>query len=78
MPWLSLAIALLKIANSIFSWYKEQSLIDEGHQQVIAEEAQKTLGMTARGRVLLEKINAKSDADVDADLRGLEPPSPAG
>lgn len=73
--WLSLAIALLKFANSIFSWYKERSLINQGYEQAIAEEAQKTLAMTTRGKALLEKINAKSDAEVDADLRGLEPPA---
>jgi len=73
--WLSLAITLFKLLNSIFSWYKEQSLINEGYDRAIAEEAQKTLAMTTRGKALLEKINAKSDAEVDADLRGLEPPS---
>lgn len=75
ISWLQLAIALLKVGNSIILWFQQRQLINEGYDQAIAEQAQKTLAMTTRGKVIMEKINALSESEVDAGLRGLEPPA---
>lgn len=73
--WLQLAIALLKMGNSIVLWFQQRQLIDAGYDQAIAEQGQKTLAMTQRGKALLEKIHAMDPATVDTELRNLEPPA---
>lgn len=70
--WIKLALLLLQLANKIVSWVHDQGLIDEGRQQVIGEMA---LAIAAKVRTrdqILEKVNALSDADVDAELGKLE------
>ena len=39
----------------------------------IAREAAEIMKKTSAGKAILEKVNALSDDDVDAQLRGLEP-----
>jgi hypothetical protein len=71
--WLGLALQLLKLVNSIMLWARERELISEGYDQAIAEVTQSILVKTEAGKKIMEKVNAMSDAEVDADLRGLEP-----
>jgi hypothetical protein len=73
MTWLSLALALLKFVNSIILWARERELISEGYDKAIAEQAAAILKKTEAGKAILERVNALSDDDVDAELRGLEP-----
>jgi hypothetical protein len=73
MTWVSLALALLKFVNTIMMWARERELIDKGYDQAIAEVTQSILVKTAAGKAIMEKVNAMSDAEVDAGLRGLEP-----
>lgn len=73
--WLQFAIALLKIGNSIILYFQQQSLINAGYDKAIAEQALKTLGMTKRGKAIMEQVNAMDEAAVDDGLRGLEPPA---
>jgi hypothetical protein len=73
--WLQLALTLLKLGNNIILWFQQRQLIAAGYDQAIAEQGQRTLAMTTRGKALLEKINALDEKDVDAELRGLEPPA---
>lgn len=73
MTWLSLALALLKLVNSIILWARERELISEGYDKAIAEQAAAILKKTEAGKAILERVNALSDDDVDAELRGLEP-----
>jgi len=73
MTWVSLALALLKFVNSIMGYIRERELIDRGYDQAIAEVTQSILVKTAAGKAIMEKVNAMSDAEVDAGLRGLEP-----
>ena len=71
--WLGLAVALLKFVNGIILWARKNELINEGYDKAIAEETTKILANTARGKAILEKVNAMSDDEVDAGLRDLEP-----
>lgn len=73
MTWVSLALALLKFVNALMTWARESELISKGYDQAIAEQAQAVLAKTEAGRAIMEKVNALSDDDVDAALRGLEP-----
>lgn len=73
MTWVSLALALLKFVNAIMTWARERELISEGYDKAIAEVSQSILVKTTVGKAIMEKVNAMSDADVDAGLRGLEP-----
>lgn len=73
MTWVSLALALLKFVNSIMNYARERKLISQGYDQAIAEVTQQIMVKTEAGKKIMEKVNAMSDAEVDADLRGLEP-----
>lgn len=73
LSWISFALALLKLVNGIMAWARERELISEGYDQAIAEVTQSILVKTTAGKAIMEKVNAMSDAEVDAGLRGLEP-----
>ena len=73
MTWVSLALALLKFVNAIMTWARERELISKGYDQAIAEQSAAILKKTEAGKAILERVNALSDDDVDAELRGLEP-----
>lgn len=73
MTWVSLALALLKFVNSIMTWARERELISEGYDRAIAEQTQAIFEKTTAGKAIMERVNALSDDDVDAELRGLEP-----
>lgn len=73
MAWASLALALLKIVHLIMTWANERGLIAQGYDTAIAEVTQSILVKTTEGKKIMERVNALSDEDVDAELRGLEP-----
>lgn len=73
MNWLSLALTLLQIVNKIMSWANESKIRAEGYDKAIAEVTQSILVKTDVGKKIMEKVNAMSDAEVDAALRDLEP-----
>ena len=73
MSWISLALTLLKIVNTIMTWARERELISEGYDKAIAEVTQSILVKTTAGKAIMEKVNRMSDAEVDDGLRGLEP-----
>lgn len=73
MTWVSLALALLKFVNAIMTWARERELISQGYDHAIAEVTQSILVKTTAGKAIMEKVNAMSDNEVDAGLRGLEP-----
>ena len=71
--WIGLALQLLKLVNSIMTWARESELIDKGYDKAIAEVTQSILVKTEAGKAIMEKVNAMSEAEVDAGLRDLEP-----
>lgn len=76
MTWISLALALLKFVNSIISWAHERELISEGYQQALAEQAFAIATKVQTKKAIQERVDAMSEDEVDAALRGLEPPVP--
>lgn len=71
--WASLALAVLKVVNAIMSYLSSETLIQSGYDKAIADASVAILQKTATGKAIMEKVNAMSDAEVDAGLRGLEP-----
>lgn len=73
--WISLALTLLKIVNTIMTWARERELINQGYDEAIGEVSQAILAKTTRGKALMEKINAMDETTVDAELGKLVPPA---
>lgn len=73
LSWIEIALALLKLVNLLTSWAHDRELISEGQRQEIAKTALAIATKVHSRDQILEMVNALSDADVDAQLRGLEP-----
>ena len=71
--WASLALALLKTVNLIMDLVHTEQAQKAGADAEIAKTSASILAKTIAGKAILEKVNAMSDAEVDAGLRGLEP-----
>lgn len=73
LSWVNLALALLKFVNFVMSWAHDRELISEGQRQEAAKTAVAIATKVKSRNQILEMVNALSDADVDTQLRGLEP-----
>lgn len=73
ITWASVILALLKIVNAIMGAVNREQLMQAGADAEIAKVSASILEKTAAGKAIMERINAMSDADVDAGLRDLEP-----
>ncbi len=71
--WASIILTALKIINQIMGAVNEDKWMQAGADAEIAKISAAILQRTAAGKKMMEKVNAMSDADVDAGLRGLEP-----
>lgn len=71
--WPEIVLLVLKIANAIMTEVRDQKSFQAGTDAEIAKVSAAILGKTQAGKVIMEKINAMSDEDVDTGLRGLEP-----
>ena len=69
--YLSIALALLKLVYGFMTWARQRELITEGYDKAIAETAHSILLKTDAGKKIMERVNAMSDDEVDAGLRGL-------
>jgi hypothetical protein len=73
LTYLQLAVGLLKLVNYFLVKVREDELRASGYDQAIADMTQSILSKTAAGKAIMEKVNAMSEVEVDAGLRGLEP-----
>ena len=71
--WAEIVLLILKIANAIMGEIGNQRQFRAGADAEIAKISAAILAKTAEGKLIMEKVNAMSDSDVDAGLRGLEP-----
>lgn len=76
--WAKIVLLLLQIVEQIFDYAKRQGYIQQGRDEEIAKQAQAIMVKTSSGKAILERINAMSDTQVDAELRGLEPTGTGG
>ncbi len=73
ISWLQFGIALLRVVNGIITWANKRELIDEGRRQVILEISVAIAEQVASKKKIQEHVDGLTDAEVDAELRGLEP-----
>jgi hypothetical protein len=78
LVWLDLAIAALKVINSIFSYFHDRGLIDQGRAQVIAENAAAIASKVAVRDKIKDEVDAETEDQVDQDLAGLVDPPRGG
>lgn len=71
--WAEIVLLFLKIADAILTQVGDQKQFQAGVDSQIAKVSASILAKTVAGKAIMEKVNALSDADVDAELRGLEP-----
>jgi len=71
--WADILLIALKIINAIMSAVSQDKWMQAGRDAEIAEVSKAIMAKTQAGKGILEKGNALSDSDVDAQLRGLEP-----
>ncbi len=71
--WLEFAILAIRLINNLVNWMHDRGMIDEGRRQVIAEVSLEIAKKATSKRAIQEKVDAMSEDEVDADLRGLEP-----
>ena len=70
--YIGLALALLKFINNLMNYIDREALMKAGTDAEIAKTALAIANKTAAGKAIMEKVNAMSPADVDAELVGLE------
>lgn len=73
ITWASIILIALKVVNAIMNAVSQDKLLQAGADSEIAKMAMSILGKTTAGKAIMEKVNALSDPEVDAALRGLEP-----
>lgn len=71
--WAEIILLLLRIVNALMGEAEKNKWMKAGADAEIAKVSAAILAKTATGKAILEKVNALSDADVDAGFRGLEP-----
>ncbi len=76
LVYLDLAIAVLKLVNSIINYFHDRGLIDEGRRQVIAENAAAISKKVAIRDKIREQVDAMDEKQVDAELGDLVDPPP--
>ncbi len=72
LTYAGLVLALLKFVNNLMNFVSREEAIKAGADAEIAKTTQAILAKTTTGKAIMERINALSDTDVDAELRGLE------
>jgi hypothetical protein len=73
VTWVNLIILILQVVNKLIDYVQNQGLIQQGHDEEIANQALAIAKKTAKGKEIMEKIDAMSETQVDDALRGLEP-----
>lgn len=73
VDYIGLALAILKLVNFIMGYVDREQAKQDGRNEVIAEMALGIAQRVATKKAIQEKVDAMSDAEVDAGLRDLEP-----
>lgn len=73
LTWPNIILTVLRIVEAIMSRINQDEWIKAGQDAEIAKVSAAILAKTQAGKAIMEKVNALSDSDVDAQLRGLEP-----
>ena len=68
-----IVLLVLKIADAIMKYVGDAKQFQAGTDAEIAKVSAAILRKTQAGKAIMEKVDAMSESDVDAGLRGLEP-----
>jgi predicted Mrr-cat superfamily restriction endonuclease len=69
--YIGLALAVFKLLNWILGQVSREQLKNDARNELIAEQAVVALERTERGKRIMEKVDAMSDDDVDAEFARL-------
>lgn len=72
MNWLTLVLALVRVAEIILNWVRNKQQIDVGVDRAIARASASILAKTRAGKEVMEKVTAMTPEQVDAELLKLE------
>lgn len=70
MNLLSILSGVLKLANLIAGFVKDEQLMDAGEQKQIAKSLAQVVVATDTARLVDEEVSAMTDEQVDAALEG--------
>lgn len=73
ISWAEIILTALKIINAIMGAVNQDKWMRAGADAEIAKISAAILRRTQAGKAIMEKVDAMSDAEVDAGLVGLEP-----
>lgn len=73
ITWAEIILLVLKIIDWSLGRIDQDKWMKAGADAEIAKTSAAILRKTAAGKAIMEKVDAMSDADVDAGLVGLEP-----
>ena len=65
MNWVSLILALLKLATSLTSWLRQREALEAGRDKEIARASLAVLEATAAGNELRRRIEAMEDPEAE-------------
>jgi predicted Mrr-cat superfamily restriction endonuclease len=71
MDYIGLALAVFKLLNWILGQVSREQLKNDVRNELLAEQAVVALDRTERGKRIMEKVDAMSDDDVDAEFARL-------
>lgn len=71
--WPEIILLILKIVNTVMGDAHDAKSFQAGTDAEIAKTSADILRKTRAGKAIMEKVDAMSEQDVDAGLRGLEP-----
>lgn len=71
MDFIGLALAIFKLLNWILGQVSREQMKNDVRNELIAEQGVIALDRTERGKRIMEKVDAMSDDDVDAEFARL-------
>ncbi len=71
--WAEIILLALKVIDAVMGRVNQDKWMRAGADAEIAKISASILAKTSAGKKIMERVNALSDADVDRELRGLEP-----
>lgn len=69
--WIELALVIMRVVERILNYAHDNGLIDQGRREEIAATAERIAVKTGVRKVILEKVDAMSEEEVDAALADL-------
>ena len=72
MGWVTAVLALIRLADTISTWLRENALIKEGQDQAIAAAAAAILIKTNYAKETMQQVSKLDSKQVDDVLKQLE------